>query len=159
MIRLPNNKAVKDLLEGMLGKEVSLTAATKLSPVDGVGGLLATYCDDAFKIKAVVAWSAEAASYVGSALALIPPVVAKEMAAERNIREDVIENLTEVCNVMSSLFDHPTNPHVRMSGTYFPTAKAPQALAIFVFQHADRIDFELSVEGYGVGRLSVVSVG
>jgi hypothetical protein len=70
----------------------------------------------------------------------------------------VVENLTEVCNVMAALFDHPSNPHVRMSGTYFPTVKAPPALAMFLFRHAERIDFSLTVDGYGPGKLSMVSV-
>jgi hypothetical protein len=158
IMKLPNSKSVKDVLEGMLGRDVTLDAAvSKMSPVDAVGGLVATYCDDDSQMRAILGWSIEAAAYVGCSLGLIPAGMAKEMAAEKYLRTDAVENLAEVSNVMAAAFDRPGNPHVRMDQTYFPTGSAPQPLTSFMFSHSDRLDYELTIKGYGVGKMTLVA--
>ncbi len=160
MMQLPKNKNVKDLLEGLLGREVELDpSGEKMSPIDAVGGLIATYCDDDSQLRAILGWSSDAGAYVGCSLSLIPLGIAKAMAAERSLRHDPVEGLSEVSNVVAAVFDHPQNPHVRMNHTYYPTASAPQELTTFMFQHANRVDFDLSVKGYGAGKMSVVVCG
>jgi hypothetical protein len=157
IMKLPNSKSVKDVLEGMLGRDVTLDASVdKMSPIDAVGGLVATYCDDNSQLRAILGWSPEAAAFIGCSMGLIPAGMAKEMAAEKALRHDAIENLAEVSNVLAAAFDSPTNPHVRMDNTYFPTGSAPQQITTFMFTHSDRIDYALDIKGYGVGKMTLV---
>jgi hypothetical protein len=156
-MQLPANKTIKDLLEGMLGRDVALDpSAERMSPIDAVGGLVATFCDDASNLRVILGWSIDAGAYVGCCLGLIPAGLAKEMIAEKAIRTDAVENLAEVSNVMAATFDHPQNPHVRMNQTYHPTGSAPGELTRYMFTHAERVDLELNVKGYGSGKMSLV---
>jgi hypothetical protein len=156
-MQLPHNKNIKDVLEGMLGRDVDLDATTdRMSPIDGVGGLVATYCDDDSQLRAILGWSPEAAAFVGCSLGLIPAPMAKEMAADKFLRNDAVENLAEVSNVLAAAFDRPGNPHVRMIDTYYPTGGAPQELTTYMFTHSDRADFALNIKGYGVGKMTLV---
>ncbi|SOD74509.1 hypothetical protein SAMN05892883_3695 [Jatrophihabitans sp. GAS493] len=156
---LPSAKSVKDVIEATIGRDCEIAAVDKISPVDGAGGMIVTYWDDQAKNQVAILWSPEAAAFVGSAFALLPPLAAKEMAAERDVRIDVIENLVEVCNVVSAVFEHPRNPGVRLNEPYFPLSQAPTELVKHMYQHFDRVDYDLTVDNYGTGKISFVAIG
>jgi hypothetical protein len=157
---LPPEKLVKDVLDGMLGRETTLKHSdTRLSPIDAVGGMVAAYCDDAGKVRAIAGWSVAAGAYVGGCLGLIPPATTEEMVTERYLNEDVAENLGEVCNVLAGTFEQAGSPHVRLLKTYQPSAKTPPDMAIFLYQHVERIDFDIEVPTYGTGKMAVVIFG
>lgn len=157
-MQLPNSKEFKDVFEGLLGRGVELKAAEfRLSPPDAIGGLVATYADDSGRVSAVLGWSMRAAAYVGCSLGLIPAGVANEMVDSHILRADAAENLIEVTNVVAAALNREGNPHVRMDQTYFPTSSAPLSLTVFLFTHFDRVDIELDIKGYGVGKIGMVS--
>jgi hypothetical protein len=155
---LPSAMSVRDIIEATIGRDCTIAAVDKLLPIDAVGGLVAIYWDDQAKVQAAICWSPEAAAFVGSAFALLPAGPAKEMAAQRDVRSDVIDNLIEVCNVVSAVFEHPKNPDVRLSETFFPLSEAPVPLALHIFQHFERVDYELKVDNYGSGRVTIVAL-
>jgi len=159
-MQLPPTKNLKDLLEGMLGRDVDLDPSAKpLDSIDTVGSLIATYRDDDFGLRALLGWSLPAGAHVGTSIGLLPAPLAKDMVADRALRADVVDNLAEVSNVMAALFDLPGNPHVRMVERFHPAATAPAELAAVLYRHADRIDLDVSVKGYGAGKLALVSCG
>jgi hypothetical protein len=159
-MNLPSNKKVKDLIEGMLGRPVTLEPADELlSPVDTVGGLIATYCDDSSHVRGMLGWSSGAGAIVGCALGLIAAPMAQEMAVERSLPADIVDNLAEASNIMAALFDLPGNPHVRMGERYYPSATTPPELAALMYLNPERLDWELTVKGYGTGKVSLVSRG
>lgn len=155
---IPSAKAVKDVIEATIGREVTITPVDKMDAHDAAGGLVATYCDDSAKLRAVICFSPEAAAYIGCSFALLPAGPAKEMASERSLRNDVVDNVSEICNVFSAVFEHPSNPDVRLARTYWPTAEIPDTLATHVFTHFNRADFVVEVNGYGSGRLCLVGI-
>ncbi|HTZ44230.1 MAG TPA: hypothetical protein VMB79_10230 [Jatrophihabitans sp.] len=159
-MQLPPAKNIKDLLEGMLGREVTLEPARRqLDSSDTVGSLITTYRDDDYQLRAILGWSLSAGAQVGASIGLIPAPLAAEMIEESALRLDIVDNLGEVSNVMAALFDLPTNPHVRMVDRYHPAATAPPELSAFLYQHADRLDLDVTVKGYGSGTLALVSCG
>jgi len=159
-MQLPPTKNLKDLLEGMLGREVDLDpAAEPLTALDTVGSLIATYRDDDNGVRALLGWSLAAGAHVGASIGLLPVPLATEMVADQSLRADVVDNLAEVSNVMAALFDLPGNPHVRMVDRFQPAARAPSHLTAVLYHHLDRIDLDVSVKGYGAGKLALVSCG
>ena len=68
---------------------------------------------------------------------------------------NVLENLTEVSNVLASIFHIPGNPHLRLQTTHRPTAAAPDDATALLYALGQRIDITLDVPGYGSGRLAV----
>ncbi len=155
MTKLPPVKLVKDVLDGLLGRELELEPADPMSSVDTVGGVLAAYADDADVVRAVAGWDLPAAAYVGAAVGLLPRGAADDAVDERYISENLLENLTEVCNVLASIFHIPGNPHLRLHQTYRPTAAAPDPDTALLYAQGQRIDLHLTVPGYGEGRLAI----
>ena len=159
-MHLPNNKQLRDVLEGMVGRDVRLDASQKhLGPTDIVGGFVATFVDDGQRLSALLGWSVEAAAYVGSCLGVVPAKMAKEMVKDKFLRSDVIENVSEVSNVIASVLNTPNTPHLRMGKTYYPAPSAPTDLLTYLYQHAGRIDVDVTVSGYGTGKIALVSYG
>jgi len=157
-MHLPPILKVREMLETLLGRDVTVEPSpTTLAGTDTIGSLVATYCDDDGRNRAMLGWSIEGAANVGAALGLIAAPMAKEMASEQFLRLDIADNLAEVSNVMAALFDLPGNPHVRMNGRYCPAATTPAELASFLYANPDRLDLDFTVKGYGSGKLALVT--
>lgn len=157
---LPPPKALKDVIDGLLGKDVDLApASTTLTSVDAVGGVVAKYVDDEGRPRAVLGWDLPAAAHAGAAFALIPARMAEEIVDERWLPEDIVESVYELSNVLASALHVNGNPHTKLAQTYHPAAAAPDDLAKALYSHYERMDFDVDVPGYGGGRLSVVVLG
>lgn len=155
MTSLPPNKLIKDVLDGMLGKEVSIGPADALTSADTVGGALSTYIDDSDALWAVVGWDLELGACVGAAVGLVPKGAAEDAIEERFIPAHLLENLSEVANVLASVFQMRDNPHLRLDQTYNPLNSAPDQAIQMLYALGHRIDLTVEVPGYGSGRLAV----
>lgn len=155
MTNLPPNKLIKDVLDGMLGKEVSISPADALTSADTVGGALSTYVDDASALWAVIGWDLTLGACVGAAVGLVPKGAAEDAIEERYIPEHLLENLSEVANVLASVFQIPGNPHLRLEKTFNPLNSAGDQAIQLLYALGNRIDLNVEVPGYGTGRLAV----
>jgi hypothetical protein len=126
---LPDRKAIRDLFEGLLGRDVDLDDGR---PVDlGIPKpVVASYVDDAEQLRAVAVMSFGLAARSGAAIALIPPGAVEAAEEDRLLPGSLFDNASEICNVL---------------------AVAAQAGA--------REDVELDITGYGSGELSLVVTG
>jgi hypothetical protein len=156
---LPTTKAIKDILDGLLGREVGLRPGSPLGSADVPAGVLARYLDDAERLRAVAAWDLPAGASIGAAVGLFPKGAVAAALEDGNLSGNLLENLSEVSNVLAQAFNVPGAPHVRLAAnTVDAVAEAPEdALALLDSQDA-RLDFELSVEDYGGGRLAISMV-
>lgn len=159
MTALPPVKRVKDVLDGLLGRDVSTQPGTPLDGVDAIGGVLAGYVDDADVLCAVAGWDLPAAAGVGAALGLYPVGAAHEAVQNQHLPEVLLDALSEVSNVLASTFDLPGNPHLRLARIYRPVAAAPPAATELLYSGLQRLDLNLDVPGYGPGRLSLAATG
>ena len=155
MTKLPPVKLIKDVLDGLLGKDVATTPADLLTSTDAAGGVLAVYVDDANTMRAVIGWDLPAAVRVGAALGLVPPPGANEAVEEKFVPPHVLENLNEVSNVLASVFQVHGNPHLRLHESYCPVAAAPDEATDLMFRLGMRIDLALDVPHYGTGRFAL----
>jgi hypothetical protein len=152
---LPPVKLIKDVLDGLLGRDVEIAPGDPMASVDMVGGVLAAYIDDGDALRAVAGWNLPAAVFVGAAVGLLPRGGAEDAVEERYVPENIQENVGEVSNVLASVFQIPGNPHLRLQTTYCPAAAAPNPETQLLYAVGQRIDLELDVPGYGRGRLAV----
>jgi hypothetical protein len=156
MANLPAVKLIKDVLDGLLGRDVELApCAAALTSVDAIGGVLASYIDDGGALQAAAGWDLPAAAYVGAAVGLVPRGGADAAVEERYLPESLVENLAEVSNVLASVFQAAGNPHLRLDKTYRPAASAPDPETALLYAPGQRIDLSVDVPGYGAGRLAV----
>ena len=96
---LPGRKEIKDLFEGLLGREVAVTDGR---PVDiGIPKpVIASYVDDDGHLRAVGVMSFGLAARSGAALALIPPGAVEAAEEDLVLPPNLFENAYEICNVL-----------------------------------------------------------
>lgn len=151
---LPDRKDIKDLFEGLLGREVALTDGT---PVDlGIPKpIVASYLDDAHGLRAVAVMSFGLAARSGAAIALIPKGAAEAAEEDRLLPVNLFENAAEICNVLAAPLGEAMDTHLRLAETYAPSDPVPAHLLALAAQAGGREDLELDISGYGTGGLSI----
>jgi len=155
MVQLPPVKLIKDVLDGMLGREVATQPGNPLTSVDAIGGVLAIYVDDGDVMRAVAGWDLPAAANVGAAVGLVPAGAAEDAIEERYLPENLLDNITEVSNVLASVFQIRGNPHLRLYEAHRPVAAAPNDATELLYRLGQRIDLDIDVPGYGKGKLAI----
>ena len=123
--------------------------------VDAVGGAIALYVDDNNRNRALIGWTVAAAANAGCAFGLMPAKNAESVVRNKFLPDDIVDCVSEMSNVLSSALEKGDNPHVKLQQVYSPAAMAPYEIAKLMYEHFERMDFEMDVPGYGSGRLAV----
>src|SRR4051812_3176101 len=126
--------------------------------------LVSVIVDDSLKMRAVIGMDLQLAAYAGAAIGLIPLSGAKACVEEYQLTPMIAENVTEVCNIMSTLLNKDeTESTVRMYKTYLPGKKQqppPPADAVgYLLAIGRRLDLNVEVISYGTGRFSIMLTG
>jgi hypothetical protein len=156
---LPTAKDVRDLLEGMLGRDVDVTTGgAMVDPGAGDGAQVGIYVDRHLGLRALVVADLPLAARVGAAIALMPAGAADVAVEEGGLSQALYENAYEILNVTASLFNAEGAPHVKLDACYAPGEALPADVAQWVLAYVRRLDLDVVVKGYGPGRLSVLAL-
>lgn len=155
---LPNPKEIRDLLVGLLGREVTLQPSGPYAPKPGEAASVALYVDDALRITAVVVCDLGFSAHAGAALGLVPATGAQAAIDENGLPENLSDNLYEVLNIAASLFNTPGHEHLRLYELHPAGPALPPAVRVQALTLGRREDLTVEIAGYGAGRLSVVLV-
>ena len=155
-VHLPVPKQIRDLFAELLDREITLTPAAPQAPGPGTPTTVAVYVDDQLRISAVMVLDIELSAYSAAAIGLIPVAGADECIEEGELTDVLKENLFEVLNIASSMFNMPNHDHLRLHEVH-PAGKTitPQARAM-ALTLGRREDFHVDIAGYGAGHVSVV---
>ncbi|WP_019136096.1 hypothetical protein [Cellulomonas massiliensis] len=154
---LPSAKDVRELVEGLVGREVTVTTGGAM--VDPAGGaLVGVYVDRRMRLVAMVLLDLPLAAGVGAALGLVPARAAAEAVELRELPTNLSENAAEVLNVTASLFNAEGAPHVRLDRVYQPFEPLASDLTPWVLSYVRRTDLTMEVAGYGEGAFSLLVV-
>lgn len=156
---LPSPKEIRDLLEELLGRTISVTLANPIRLKDLPRTLVSMYIDDNRKLLAVVGMDFDLTVYAAAAIGLVPPAGAQACIEDRQITPMLGENATEVCNVLATLLNQAGQPHLRMADTYLPGQTAPIQVTNYLMALGRRTDQIVEISGYGGGRLTVALAG
>lgn len=153
---LPVAKEVKDLFAELFDREITLAPTVPVTPGPKVPATVATYVDDLLQITAVVCCDLPLSARAGAAIGLIPKSDANAAIIDGRLTQTLAENLHEVLNIISSLFNVDGATHVRLhtmhpAGSPMPRHVQAQALTL-----GRREDVALGIRGYGPGRISIV---
>ncbi len=152
---VPTAFEVRELFEGMLGREVEWDGAAKhVDVLDGA--TVATYVDDLGNLVAVALADIPLTARAGAAIGLLPQAVAQQAVDSSLVTPVQFENAVEILNVAASLLNKPDTPHLRLREGYSPRETVPAEVSALALQQANRIDGSLNIQGYGSGRISVV---
>ncbi|WP_375493199.1 hypothetical protein [uncultured Jatrophihabitans sp.] len=153
----PSAKEVRDLLNDLLGRDVEIQASDAWAPLPSDVPAAAEFVDDHLQLQVVVVLDLALATYIGACIGLIPAGGAQDMVAEKSPSEMVMSNCYEVLNILTSVFNKPDNPHVRITNFHRPGAALPADVAQIAGRPAGRLDLAVDISGYGKGRLGLVA--
>lgn len=153
MSAVPPPRAIKELLEGLLGRDVQVSPADPVSTGHLPRTAIAVYVDDTQKLSAVAGLDLPLAANVGAAIGLVPPGGAQACIEDKVLSPMLAENVTEVCNVLTTLLNREGGPHLRLYQVYLPGESAPGDVASRLLAMGSRLDLDVAVTG---DRKSVV---
>lgn len=156
---LPAPMEVRDLLEGMLGRDVDMeTGADAITPDKFPGAVTGVYVDDQLRLSALVIIDEPLAACLGASIALIPAATSQAAIDDGFLPPALFDNAAEILNVMASLFNAEGAPHLRLYATYAPGETLPADVAKWVPAYVRRNNVTATVKGYGGGLINVLVI-
>jgi hypothetical protein len=155
-VLLPAAKDVRDMLSGLVGKEVTVSPGAPVTPEPNRPVTVAIYTAPDMSVNALCVMDLAASAYTAAALALLPPGGAQDAVEEdKELSPMLLEALHEVVNVLSALFNIPGAPHSKLNKLVADGDEVPGDIA-GMLAGFNRLDLALEVPGYGKGALSLV---
>lgn len=152
---VPTAFEVRELFEGLLGRSVEWVGTShQVDPIEGAS--VGMYVNDVGTVCALVLCDIPLTAWAGSAIALLPHIGAEKAIKEGLVSAAQFDNLAEILNVASSMFNKPNTPHLRLHTSFAPRETLPADAAKWALVPASRIDGTLEIQGYGSGAISVV---
>ncbi len=154
-VLLPAPKDVRDMLAGLVGRNVTVTPGAPVTPGPDRPVAVAVYVAPDMSVNALCLMDLGAAAYTAGGLALLPPGGCQDAVEEGELSDMLVEALHEVVNVLSALFNVAGAPHSKLHKLYAPGEEVAGDLA-GMLAGFNRIDLGVDVLGYGMGSLSLV---
>lgn len=157
-VHLPNLMQIRELLGDLLGRDVALKAAAPLVPQRSNPCSVAVIVDDNIRPRAVIVADLAFSAYAGAAIGLLPAPGAQDAIEEGALTDTLAENLYEVLNIASSMFNVPDAPHMKIQVLHPIGAPCPPDALALACTLGRREDVEVDIAGYGTGRMSIVLI-
>jgi hypothetical protein len=154
-IALPASLAIRNLLEDLLGRDVTVSNADPLVADALKRTVVAVYVDSSTKMSAVIGLELSLAAYAGAALGLMPAGGAQDCIEDGVLSPVLAENVTELCNVLTSLLNREGSPHLKLYKVYLPPEQPPNDVQALLLALGNRSDLMVEVARYGKGKLSL----
>jgi hypothetical protein len=155
-VLLPAAKDVRDMLSGLVGKELAVSPGAPVTPEPNRPVTVAIYTAPDMSVNALCIMDLGASAYTAAALALLPAGGAQDAVEEdKELSPMLLEALHEVVNVLSALFNTPGAPHSKLNKLVADGEDIPNDVA-GMLAGFNRIDLTVEVPGYGKGGLSLV---
>ena len=154
---LPGAMDVRDVLEGLLGREVDVaTGGEMVNPGAGDGALVGIYVDNRLALKALVLFDLPLAARAGAAIALVPAGGADLSIEDGALTPALLDNSAEILNIVAGMFNTEGAPHLKLDTYYAPGEALPSDVAQWVLAYVRRLDLTITVKGYGEGKFSAL---
>jgi len=150
---LPASLGVRNLLEDLLGREVTVAPAEPPRAEHLRTAVVAVYVDDGLRLSAVLVLDLALAAFASAALGLMPVGGAEDCIDEKALSPTLAENVSELCNVLTTLLNREGAPHLRLYQLHLPGAVLPGDVAADASALGNRLDLSVSVSRYGSGHL------
>jgi hypothetical protein len=151
--QIPAPKLVRDLLTDLLGRDVTVQPA---EPPSGAVPVTAVFVHDNLSIAGVIGFQLPLAANLAAAVGLIPPGGAEACIEDGELTPLFGDNLAEVCNVLTTLFNRSDGPHVKLHKLHREASEVPADVVGHLEALGNRLDLDVNVAGYGSGALSLV---
>lgn len=147
-------------MKDLVGTGVAVDKTTPLvfDEDDNNRGVIAEYIDDDDVLLALCLADHAFVCYCGAALSMIPPAAAKESIRRNELPDNLLDNYSEVVNIMARLVNSPTTAHLRLGRVHVVPGELPEEVSKAVASPSLRRDFAVTITGYGSGNVSLLLV-
>jgi hypothetical protein len=152
---LPAALTVRNMLEELLGRDVTVAQADPVVGADLTKTVMAVYVDRNLTLAAVLGLDLPLAANAGAALGLLPVGVVEDAMKLGTLTAMLAENVGEICNVFTGLLNRDGGPHVKLHQLFEPGQLPPADVSANMVALGRRMDLNVTVARYGGGKLSV----
>lgn len=157
MEQLPDPETLNQLFGDLLdlktevfkGKPVPLKAGD--DPV-----VVASYITGEEKVKCLCLCDISAANRMGSALTMIPVDIANKSINDHTISDDIIDNIREIMNIVTTFLNVPELPHFKLKEVLSSKQELPEEITALAGDPGLRLDLEINLQNYGQGYMSIL---
>lgn len=153
---VPETGAIREILADLLGREVTVTEGSPLQLERDTPAVVADYETDAGALAVLVVSDLRLSNALGAALTMVPPSVVEEAVKKWQIDDENIENLREVVNIMTRLFNCDDTPHLKFTTVHRLPGELPEPTRALLEAPSARRALDVGVEEYGTGKLVVL---
>lgn len=159
---VPIQEAVGEFVAALVDRGA---AATKVQPTRiteddedrEVPWVIGAYHDQQGRLAALSLADLPFAAATGAALGMIPAAAAAEAVKAGALSDTLLENYREVANILASILNSPTSPHLKSVGAWTIDDEAlPDEVWSVLADARKRREFAVTIDGYGDGRLGIV---
>ncbi|HLJ51239.1 MAG TPA: hypothetical protein VKU01_34760 [Bryobacteraceae bacterium] len=154
--RFPPPETVCKLLTGMLGRHVSVTKSLSWDVRSRTPKLFGIYKESVKGSTGVCVLDLPLAAYSGAALVLFPGPVAEDAIRSGVLEDSLLDGAHEVLSMSMRVFNESTGAHVTLCGVCHQLQELPKEAIAAIASPAARLDMEVSVTGYGRGRMTMI---
>lgn len=153
---------VDQVFGSLFSRGVTVKVLPKPVALAGTTWAVGIYVDSQGAPSALTLFDFSLANYAGAALSIVPAATAAECIRNGVMDELLHDNLSEVLNIGSAVYNTPDGRHVRLKEMTLvkDAVKAaelsPEFKAILV-RPAERLDLNLTINGYGSGSAIFLS--
>jgi hypothetical protein len=152
--RAPAIPALREMLEMMLGRGVTVTDAGWAPPAGAVPVAVGVYVDDAEALAGCAWVDLPLAAAMGAAMSMVPKARVEECVQTGEVVPDFQENLHEVLNIASALLNTEDSGHVRIRTLELLAAGLSEDTLTLLADPRAAGYYRVSVEEYGDGLMS-----
>jgi hypothetical protein len=142
----------------LLGRDVDVAPGAPVAPTPDNPATFAVFVDDTLQISAVIVVDLNLSAYAGTSIGLIPATTAEEAIKEKVLAQNVRDNLYEVLNIASAMFNIGDARHMKLYDVHYAGDPIPPAILAKGFTLGQREDLTVTIGGYGSGKISTVLV-
>lgn len=155
-LSLPTRREVAELMSVLLQRDVTATDSASLFFNDREPRIVGDYVNDEGCVAAVTVCNLGFANRAAAALSMLSPATAEEAIKTGKVEGILLENLHEVLNVMVQFHNDGDRPRVKFRSTSSIPGLLPRDVRGLYSHPAARRTYDVSIEGYGDGRISLM---
>lgn len=152
----PTPLSVRSLLSDLLGRAVEVQMLPRRQLGSKEAAAVAVYVGETGALAGVAATDLALGGALGAGLALLPPRLVGEGEAAGELQDDVMENLSEVFNVMTPILNAEGRPRVTLDMVYRSSDQIPAPVLKMLDGQIGQVPLSVTVNGYGSGNLAIV---
>lgn len=147
---LPKIDDITEFLSSLCAGDVAATVASDL--VESELAILADYTDDDNTTRQFIACDISAAAILGAALTSVPPAMAEESIASKELADNIYASLEEVLNIAANIFPESREHRIVIE----KISKGEDAIAEYKnCSETPQVQLSIDVPRYGKGIIVI----